>query len=506
MDEARDQRAGRAAFITNTWFLGIGQLVSNASSYLLLFALTRLGAELYGLWVLVLLLVSYLTPWATLGMAGSLVRFCPSYRSLAHRRAAYRMASRASLGFSSLLAVLFVALAGPLAALLVGDAQHRDLIIWVAVMFPLEGQLRLDYAYLQAQERLGVYAALSSAKTVADVVVLSGLALWWPSLPSMLAAKCGILLVFLVAQHLLIMSQSESGEKSVLYGQVAELKRFLGFGLPMIPASFIWMLIMGVDRFFMERLASLADVGIYSVADMIALFLLNSTRPINGSLQSRFSVLLSQHPEEIRVYLAKAVKYLAILLFPAAVGMAVTADQLVSFASTPEFSGAARILPILALCYVLIGLSNPLSYLVFLQRGGRVFLRLYPLCLGVNCLLNLWLIPRFKGEGAAVATLASFLVYVLGLAYYSDRDLLRAVDRRVLWLTLACSGAMGLVLLAVTRADQAFASLWLVPVGVVVYLALVRAAGLLSGDEINQVILPLRRIGARLKAPFWTVR
>lgn len=501
MISAPANSTARAAFITNTWFLGIAQLVSNASSYALLFSLTRLGAEVYGLWVLVILLVSYLTPWATLGLAGSLVRFCPSYSSPAHQRAGYLLASRVSFGFSALLALAFIIAARPLAALLIGDADQGELIFWAALLFPLEGQLRLDYAYLQAQERLGFYAVLSSAKTVVDVITLSVIAIWLPSLIAMLAAKCIVLVVFLVFQHFAMGSQRERGG-AVPFARVQELKRFLGFGLPMIPASFIWMLIMGVDRFFLERLASLAEVGIYSVADMLALFLLNCTRPINGSLQSRFSVLLSQNPEEIKVYFSRAVKFLAIMLFPGAVGMAMVAEPLVAFVSRPEFGPAAAILPVLCLCYVIIGLSNPLSYLVFLQRGGKVFLILYPVCLGVNCLLNLWLIPAYQGEGAAVATLVSFAVYVVGLGYFSDRAILKTADLKSLALALACSTAMGLGLYGMRKLYPGFDSLWSIPVGVAVYAVLINAVGLLSESEVRQFLLPLRRLLLLLRAPF----
>jgi len=285
-----------------------------------------------------------------------------------------------------------------------------------------------------------------------------------------------------------------------------ELGGFLRFGLPMIPASFIWGLIMGVDRLMLERLADLSEVGIYNVADMLALFLLNYTRPINGVLQSRFSVLLSQRPEDTRIYVGKAVKYMALLLFPGAVGLSMASRPLVDFISGPQFHHAATMLPVLALAYVLIGLSNPLYQLVFLQRGGKAFLYLYTICLGINVLLNIYLIPGYGGRGAAGATLVSIVAYVAGLVLLSDRKAIGAIEAQALAYALGCSVFMGMVLYAAQRLHPVFDSLLLIPLGVIVYGLSIHLVGLISLSERKLLLSPLYRLGFLLRAPFQSSR
>ena len=69
----------RTRAISGTWYLGLIQVLGTGASYLLLAALTRMGPEQYGLWVLVLLLAGYLSPWAGLGLSSALIRHMPAY-------------------------------------------------------------------------------------------------------------------------------------------------------------------------------------------------------------------------------------------------------------------------------------------------------------------------------------------------------------------------------------------------------------------------------------------
>ena len=50
----KDTTDARTRTVFSTWYLGAAQLVGTGASYLLLAALTRLGPDTYGLWVLAL--------------------------------------------------------------------------------------------------------------------------------------------------------------------------------------------------------------------------------------------------------------------------------------------------------------------------------------------------------------------------------------------------------------------------------------------------------------------
>ncbi len=486
---------GRARAISGTWYLGLIQVLGTGASYLLLAALTRMGPEQYGLWVLVLLLAGYLSPWAGLGLSSALIRHMPAYADRADQLGAYIMARRASLYCSVVVGAVLVLAAESLAGALFTGGQEWKLVVLVALLFPLEAQLQIGYSAFQAREQIGTYALLTGCRQVVDLLLLASLALWLPDLQWMLVARVLVLLAINTVQHLLIKRQF-AGVGPANFNSWTELKRFLRFGLPMIPASFIWALIMGVDRFMLDYYGQLAEVGIYNVADMMALFIINYSRPINGVLQSKFANLIDHRPEELRLYLQKAMKFLSIVLVPGAVGMALVAEPVVDLVAGASFARAASIVPFLCFAHLLIGLSNPLYHLVFLARGGVAFLRLYPLCIGLNLVLNVLWIPEHGGVGAAWATMASYGVYVAGLVLMSSREVLWAILST--WSSLLkvvlCSLLMGLLMLGLKQAHPLFEGLLLVPIGLVIFGLLQQAAALIQPDEWRAITAPLTRL------------
>lgn len=495
----------RERFVAGAWYLATAQVLGIVTTYASVFVLTRMGTERYGLWVLVLLLVSYMVPWSTLGLGDALMRFCPTYASAQQRYRSFQLSSRTCLFVSLGLVALVVAVARPLAELLLGGVGQAPLIAVGAFLVLLEVQFQLGNNYLLVEERTGLYALLTLSRYICEVAVLAVLVLWGFDLRIMLGARGLVVLAFVVVQHLVTVTRNVGGVARDHFGWQAELGEYLRFGFPMIPAMFIWSLVAGVDRFMLEHLANLAEVAIYNLADVMAALLLNCTRPINGILQPRFANMVNQDPGEVQRYLAGAVKFLAVVLFPGAVGLAVVAGPLVRLLGHQGFEGAAGMIPVLALAYVLIGMSNPLYHLVFLRCGGKQFLLLYPLCLGVNVLLNLLLIPRFGGQGAAVATLCSFAIYVGGLIVWSESKILRTFARqwRVLGLIAGCSLAMGGVLEAAKGSNPAFDSVALVPLGVAVYGVLLCVTKVITQGEWQLLVSPITKlravVGTRLR-------
>lgn len=482
----------RSRLVSGTWSIGIAQITGTSASYLLLPVLTRgLGSELYGTWVLVSVLMSYLTPWAGLGLSQSLLRFLPGYANPQTRLEAYRMIGRTSLAFSVFLAALLVLCATPLAKFTFGNPELRFLVYGVALLFPLETQLQLGQSYLQVQERFGAFAVLSTCRYIGELVLLAVLAWWWSNLGLMLGARVVIALAILAVQRYLMRYQISKPDQFL--DPRAELSRYLYYGLPLIPGAFVWTLVMGLDRNMLNYFHSADVVGIYSASVMIAVVLLNYTRPLISAVQPRFSITLNQRPEQLPYYLEKTLRYLLLFLLPAAVVMGVAAGPLMRLAAGASFATGSNILPILAAAYVMVGLANPVYQVVLLQRGGMVFLSLYSLCLVCSLLLNLWLIPAYKELGAAWSVCAVFSIYVAGLVILSDQQTRRCImqqGRTLGIVTMACA-AMVLAMGVARWAHPVFRGLLQVPLGVLVYLVFIGQTKLIDAQERRTLLEPL---------------
>ena len=163
--------------VSSTWYLGAAQIFGTGATYLLLASLTSMGAEQYGLWVLVLLAVSYLSPWAGLGLGSGLVRYLPGVGAGPDRHARLRLIRRTCWGGALALAAALIIAAETLATAWFGGPENALLVWLIAVLFPLEAQLLIGNSYFQALERLGTYAALSAGRHLLELVLLSVLIL-----------------------------------------------------------------------------------------------------------------------------------------------------------------------------------------------------------------------------------------------------------------------------------------------------------------------------------------
>ena len=494
MSESSQHEVGRDRVVVNTWSLGLAQIVVSIVSYLLLSVLTKgLGVKLFELWVLVYVMGTYLIPWGEMGLSHVLIRFCPGYAGDAERTAGYRTAQVGSLVISSLIAVLMLIFAKPLAVLFLDSAAQWPLVCLVALLLPLEAQLTISLGMLRSYERLDWYALFTGGRQVGELILLGALVFFYPSIPAMVAARIVVLAMLLVVVEAKTRRWTHTRASNFDYG--GELKRYMRFGLPLVPASFIWIMVMSVDRNMLAHYGADATVGLYQVSDALALLLLNYTRPINGVLQPRFAALLNGNVAEVELYLNKAIKYLLILLIPGFVGLSLIAEPLIDLISGEEYLQAAHALPVLALAYVVMGLSNPFYNLIFLQRDSTLFIKLYALCLGVNLGLNYWLIPTYQGVGAAVATLVSFIVYWASLLCYCDKDLLKSLKSQIKTLAMVLGGSalMAGSMLGAATLDPIFSGLTQVPVGLIVFAVFVYKSGLMTADEMAILLKPVAR-------------
>jgi len=486
--------AEKRRFVSDAWTMGLAQVGGSFATWVLLPVLTRnLGPEKYGLWVLVLVLVSYVLPWCELGLSASLVRFVPGYHGDPERRLALRVARRLNGALSFCFGLGLVVGADSVALRFLGGTEHASIVRLLGILVFLEGQFFLANTFLQAREKIGIYALLNALRSIGDLALLAMLVLWTESLEDLVLAKIGVLTVLVLCQwyHLRSMGRG-TGDGS--FSTAVELNKFMRHGFPLIPTNVVWLLIMMVDRNMLEHFRSASAVGIYNVADSIALLLMNFAKPINSVILPKFSVLLSQASDEVPRYLEKGIKFICLLLLPALVGIILTGDILVSLLTTPDFARAVGPLPFLCVGYFLFSLFFPVYHLVLLQRGGRIVLYLSLVSLVINVVLNLLLIPSLGETGAGMATCCCFLFYVTGLAVYCRIGFGSSLRRLTgdLCRIAAAGGGMGL---AVTGFRAVFpgAEVTAILAGVASYPLLLLFSGAVTAAERDLLLEPFRR-------------
>jgi O-antigen/teichoic acid export membrane protein len=227
------------------------------------------------------------------------------------------------------------------------------------------------------------------------------------------------------------------------------LKDMLKFSVPLLPALFAVWVIDFSDRYFLTRMSTLEQVGIYSVGARISsMIILFST-----SFQMAWGpyALSIQHEADAKNRYSRGLLLFLCAALTAATAITVFAGPILAILTRPEYYAAEKVIGLLTLGTVAYG-----AYLIVnigLLISKKTVLTSVAMSIGavLNIILNFLLIPRFGIMGAAAATLAAYiaalaLLYVFAQKHYPidykpGRSALAAL---LAVLTMAASSAIKL--------------------------------------------------------------
>jgi O-antigen/teichoic acid export membrane protein len=197
------------------------------------------------------------------------------------------------------------------------------------------------------------------------------------------------------------------------------LKEALVFGLPLFVHAGAAILLQYVDRFMLERLSSLEQLGLYTLAGQIGATMLLLTTATNQA----YLPFLYRHFDDRPHLIVRAQRYVA--LFFALVGLAgiLLTGPFIDYVIDPRYAGSRFAAQLLLTAGILHGFYFLMvGRLLILKRTGTIaWVTVTAMIL--NVILNRIWIPRWQADGAAWATVASELVLFV-LMWYFSRDAL----------------------------------------------------------------------------------
>jgi len=381
---------------------GLGQVSGRAVNLLLVPILTRtLAPEAYGVSDLVLAYSQTALLVLVLGMDSALAR---NFYEEPDRAARVRMVSTSLLfrvatgtAAAALLALLVVPVTAPLLA---GEAYRKYLTIGaLTIPFTLIGLFANDVLRVTFQP--WKFIALNLAQTV----MVGGL-----TLVLVLGRDLGVVGVFygkLGGDALTAALGLALCRKTIGAGfDRATLRRMLHFGLPLVPAAFLYGVIGAADRFFLQRTHTLEVVGVYAVA--VKFFALASIGVAAFHLAfSPFAYARAREPEAPRLFARVLSLYTAVASLGALV-VAAFAPEIVSLLAPGAYAGAAG--P--ALWLVFAAVAHGAYYVggIGIALSRRTTLLVGPVAGAalIAVLANAMLTPALGAHGAAIATFAGY--------------------------------------------------------------------------------------------------
>jgi len=199
--------------------------------------------------------------------------------------------------------------------------------------------------------------------------------------------------------------------KSFSKNLFAENKGLLFLGLGIFLTVIGATLLTYTDTIMVSFFLGPESVGLYQVAVPLAKLLLLLSFPISVVMLPKISKMVKDKEfNRIKDYLGKA--YILSMVVFGALGYFIYYfhEHLIKLLFSADYLGAAEALPFLLMAmFASIILTINIQYFYAIEKTKR--LNIY-LLVGViiNIILNIWLIPQAGIQGAAIATLAAYLV------------------------------------------------------------------------------------------------
>ena len=215
------------------------------------------------------------------------------------------------------------------------------------------------------------------------------------------------------------------------------LKSMLHYSVPLLLASITGIILSITDRYVIQFITGLGEVGTYSLGFKLA----NTIRfliimPINMAVLPLFYKIIGE--EGSKRFYARFTTYYTFLVGITVLGMSLFAEYVVKlFAQSSDYYSSYLVVPFLSFG-ILFGMLKDMSLtgLHIRRQTGNIAIITITMAL-LNLGLNILLIPRFKGVGASVATLiVQFLFFVIVLIVAQKRYHIPYEIRRIVIIAI----------------------------------------------------------------------
>ncbi|MBU1100649.1 MAG: polysaccharide biosynthesis C-terminal domain-containing protein [Bacteroidetes bacterium] len=204
------------------------------------------------------------------------------------------------------------------------------------------------------------------------------------------------------------------------------MKKMIKFGIPYLPASLAAMLVQAIDKPIMRYMTDDSTLGVYQANYKLGIFMMLIVSMFQYAWQPFF--LINAKDENAKELFSKVLTFFLIVAGLVWVVLTLFIEDVahIEFMNGKtlighDFLEGLVIVPIILLGYVFHGMYVNFSAGVYIEEKTKY----YPLVTGagaiVNIVVNILLIPVMGIIGAALATLAAYMVMAGGLFLVSQK-------------------------------------------------------------------------------------
>jgi O-antigen/teichoic acid export membrane protein len=204
------------------------------------------------------------------------------------------------------------------------------------------------------------------------------------------------------------------------------LKEAWPFGITSISA----MLYTYIDSIMLSVIQGTEAVGVYSAAYRIMLVMLFIPNAVNLAIFPVMSQYYESSKDSLRIVHERYFKYMILLGVPIGAGTTILASKIILLIFGQGFTQSVIVLQILIWTIVLTFAGA--SFVQLLQSTNKqiVITKISGICVVINIVINLLLIPKYSYIGASFATLLTEIILV-GYIIFASYKLGYGIDPKV---------------------------------------------------------------------------
>jgi PST family polysaccharide transporter len=393
-------RSGLRAIIANTGWLFADRILRMGASLVVGVWVARyLGVQQYGLFNYALAFVALFSPIFTLGLDDVVVRHLVRQSSNKEEILGTTFWLKFLGGIASvLLAVSTMFFLG----------EHETLKIWLVAILGITGIFRAsDTIELWFQSQVQSKYTVIAKNTAFLLNTLIKVALILTKAPLLAFALVTLAEFAMSAIGLLIVYQVKGSSLWLWRWSLATAKTLLKESLPLIFSGFAIMIFMRIDQVMLGQMIGDSEVGIYSAAVRVSEIwyfipgaIVSSVAPAIYAAKEKSESLYYQR-------IGQLLSLMTCISLAIALPMSFLSDKIimVMFGSGYAEAGAILAVHIWTSLFVFMGLATSPWFIAeglnHVSLGKTLFGAI------LNIILNLLLIPKYAGLGAAIATIIS---------------------------------------------------------------------------------------------------
>lgn len=391
-----DTKEGK--LIKNSALLLTGNLLSKMMVFLLVpFYTSILSTSEYAIADLITTTVNLVYPFASLSIASAVMRLCLDGEH--NKNDIYSISlwiDILGLGLTSILLVIII----PATEL----SDYKYFLIAYLICYTIN-YLLLQYA--KGCEKVFIYASAGCINTLVLIIC---------NLLFLLVFKIGIkgyLYSMIVSQglsavYIMVGCEATPQGISVLRVNKRLTKEMIRYSIPLIPGAFSWWLNASADRYIMSWFRPIGELGLYSVSSKIPGIQFMIMNALMGAWE--ISAVEKFGTEENRRFFSEMFNRYSNSLILICSGICVVSKPAAYFLYQKDFFEAWRIVPLLSVASVFEILSLFVGTVFTASKQTKMIFRTTTIGAVSNVILNVLLIPRLGGFGAAAATATSFFI------------------------------------------------------------------------------------------------